>query len=343
MTADIDLINLEKLVPYLEAQIPDFCAPVAVEKFATGQSNPTFRLDTQNASYVLRRKPPGKLLKSAHAIEREFQVLRALRETAVPVPRTFVFCEDAAVIGAPFYIMSHVSGRSFIDPIVPDLRQDAAQRAKLYDRMNAVLAAIHSVDIKAAGLSTFGKPGNYYARQLDRWTQQYKASAASGNDDMNALIRWLEVNTPDDDGRASLVHGDYRIDNMLFAKTDCEVLSVLDWELATLGHPFSDLAYQCMQWRMPHDAPLQGLENVERAPLGIPSEDDYVTAYCERMSFDVPSNWPFFLAFNFFRLAAILTGVESRALRGNASNPTQALRLGKMVPLLVERGLDVID
>ncbi len=342
MTDGTDLIQLDKLAPYLESHLPGFRGPMQVAKFATGQSNPTFRLDTDNASYVLRRKPAGTLLKSAHAVEREYRVMQALQDSVVPVPPICLLCEDETIIGSVFYVMQLVEGRTYMDPRVPELGDDSTTRGRLYDRMNSVLAAIHSVDVERVGLGDFGKSGNYFARQVERWSRQYRAAATRDEPGIEELMTWLDRNTPSDDGRVSLVHGDYRIDNMLFSDTDHNVMAVLDWELATLGHPFADLAYQCMQWRMPVDAPLPGLEGVDRNALGIPTEDNYVAAYCQRTGIEAPADWSFYLAFSFFRLAAILEGVNRRAADGNASNPDQARRLGKMVPDLVSRALDEV-
>jgi len=343
MTDRYALLDIDAVSAYLVEHLEGFGGPLSVTKFATGQSNPTFRLDTPGASYVLRRKPPGALLKSAHAVDREYRVLLALKDSEVPVPRVYLLCEDDSVIGVAFYVMALVEGRSLIDPRVPEFGDDSAGRGQVYDAMNKVLAAIHSVDVHAAGLEDFGKPGNYFERQVERWTRQYRLAATRDLADMKQLIAWLEVNTPGDDGRAALVHGDFRIDNMIFSPRGTDVVAVLDWELATLGHPFADLAYQCMQWRMPFDAPLPGLEGVDRQVLGIPDEAEYVARYCKRTGIEGIDNWAFHLAFSFFRLAAILEGVLKRAIDGNASSPEQARKLGGMVPLLANRAIGVID
>lgn len=343
MNADSNDLDAQALAEYLRAHLSDVRDPLKITKFPTGQSNPTFRLDTPTRSYVLRRKPAGTLLPSAHAIDREFRVMQALHDTPVPVPHMYVYCEDETVIGSSFYVMELVEGRNVVDPRIPEFGQDNQARATVYDEMNSVLSAIHSVDVGATGLEDYGKPGNYYARQIERWDRQYNATVAVPDNNMQRLTGWLKQHTPDDDGQVSLVHGDYRIDNLLVDATTHRVVAVLDWELSTLGHPLADLAYQCMQWRMPVDAPLQGLEGVDRAAFGIPEEADYVAEYCRRRNIAPIENWPFYLAFSFFRLAAILEGVRKRATAGNASNPEKARRLGGMVPQLTERAVEIIE
>jgi aminoglycoside phosphotransferase (APT) family kinase protein len=324
---------------YLAAHLAGFRGPLTATKFATGQSNPTFLLESPSGKYVLRRKPPGQLLRSAHAVDREFRVISALEDSDVPVPRPYLLCADESVIGTMFYVMEYCAGRNFQDPRVPEV--DNADRAAIYDDMNRVLAALHSVDIEAAGLADYGRPGNYFERQIARWTKQYRASETETIADMDNLIDWLAGNTPPDDGRVGLVHGDYRIDNMIFDPRAPRVIAVLDWELSTLGHPFADLGYQCMQWRMPTGPIGRGLDGVDRAALGITSEADYVARYCERMGIAAIPDWPFYLAFAFFRLAAIIQGVKKRGLEGNASNPERAAQLGTIVPVLAEKGIKV--
>jgi len=302
------------------------------KKFNGGQSNPTFLLTTSSGQYVLRRQPPGKLLKSAHAVDREYRVINALADTDVPVPRVYHLCEDPEVIGSMFYVMEYVKGNIYWNSALPEV-QSNEQRATMYNEMNRVLAALHSVNPDEIGLADYGKPGNYFARQLSRWTQQYRASETEQIDEVETLIDYLNVHLPEDDGQIALVHGDFRLDNMIFASSEngTEVLAVLDWELSTLGHPFADLAYQCMQLRLPanlEQAP--GLGGLNRQDLGIPSEKEYVAAYCQRRGIEHIENWSFYLAFSFFRLAAIIQGVAKRAIEGNASNK-HALKLGKMV------------
>ncbi len=333
-------IDTAALAKYLEARLPGFKGPIAAQKTPTGQSNPTFILTTPSGRYVLRKKPPGQLLRSAHQVDREYRVMKALEGTDVPVPRMLHLCEDDSIIGTAFYVMEFVPGTVFWDPALPELTN--AQRGKLYDEQNRALAALHSVDPAKVGLADFGRAGSYFARQRDRWTKQYRASETERLDDMDALIAWLEQNEPPDDGRASLVHGDYRIDNMIFAADGSRLLAIIDWELSTIGHPFSDLAYQCMQWRLPNRDAMRGLADVDRKALGIPTEEEYISAYGARMGLAVIPHWNFCLAFSFFRLAAIVQGVKKRGLEGNASNPERARKSGEMVPVLARMGVEAI-
>lgn len=323
---------------WMAARIPGFRGPISVKKFATGQSNPTFKLTTASGAYVLRRKPPGQLLKSAHAVNREFRVQSALADTDVPVAKMYALCEDKAVIGSMFYIMDHVDGRTFVDPRLPDV--SIAERRAVLDEMNRVLAAIHSVDLGIAGLTDYGPNGNYYQRQIDRWTKQYRASETETIPDMDALITWIQANVPDDDGQVTLVHGDYRIDNLLFAPDAPNCVAVLDWELSTLGHPYADLAAVIMQWALPPGEAGRGLAGVDRAASGLPEDDAFIDAYCARMGLPGINRFGFYLAFCFFRMASILQGVKRRALDGNASNPERALELGAFVPSFAKGGLD---
>jgi aminoglycoside phosphotransferase (APT) family kinase protein len=316
------------LATYLEAEVDGFRGPLTATKFAHGQSNPTFLIEAASGKYVLRRKPPGQLLKSAHAVDREYRVMTALADTAVPVPGTFHLCEDESVIGSVFFLMEYIEGRVMWDPALPDL--PPKERGAIFEEMNRVLAAVHSVDIKSAGLLDYGKPGNYFERQVSRWTSQYRASETETIHEMDQVIDWLSTNTPGDDGRVALVHGDFRLDNMIFHHSEPRILALVDWELSTLGHPYADLAYQCMQWRVDGGGIIPGLGSVNREALGIPSEDEYVGMYCNRMGIDSIANWNFYLVFSFFRLAAILQGVRKRALDGNASNE-RALQLGDLV------------
>jgi aminoglycoside phosphotransferase (APT) family kinase protein len=333
-------IDTAALATYLETRLPGFKGPIHADKTPTGQSNPTFVLTTPSGRYVLRKKPPGQLLKSAHQVDREHRVMKALEGTGVPVPRMLHLCEDESVIGTAFYVMAFVDGTVFWDPALPELTN--VQRGKLYGEQNRALAALHSVDPAKVGLSDFGRAGSYFARQRDRWTKQYRASETERIDDMETLISWLEENEPADDGRAGLVHGDYRIDNMIFTPDGSRLLAIIDWELSTIGHPFSDLAYQCMQWRLPNRDAMRGLADVDRRALGIPTEEEYVAKYCERMGLAHIPHWNFCLAFSFFRLAAIVQGVKKRGLEGNASNPERARKSGEMVPVLARMGAGVI-
>jgi len=324
---------------WASAEVEGFRGPSVAKKFATGQSNPTYLIETPGGRYVLRRKPPGKLLKSAHMIEREFRVLRTLEGTGFPAPRALSLCEDDSVIGTAFYLMAHVDGRIFWNPALPDLQRD--QRAPIFDAMNDGLAKLHAIDVAAVGLSDFGRPGSYFARQLQRWTEQYRASETDRIEEMERLIAWLGPNVPADDGRVSLVHGDWRIDNMIFEAYSPKLLAVLDWELSTLGHPFSDLAYQCMYWRMPNA--WNGLCGVDRKAAGIPTEAEYVEAYCRRAGLDCIPDWTFLIAFSFFRIAAIAQGVYKRSLDGNASNPERARQYGKSVPTMAQLAMDEVE
>ena len=289
---------------------------------------------------MLRRKPPGKLLKSAHMIEREFRVLKALEGTGFPAPRALALCEDESVIGTAFYLMTHVDGRIFWNPALSELPRD--ERWPVYDAMNEGLAKLHAIDVTAAGLSDYGKPGSYFARQLQRWSEQYRASETATIEDMDRLIAWLGQNVPADDGRVALVHGDWRIDNMIFDSHAPRLLSVLDWELSTLGHPFADLAYQCMHWRLPH-AEFNGLGGIDRVSQGLPTEADYVAAYCRRAGLEAIPDWAFMIAFSVFRYAAIAQGVYKRSLDGNASDPERARQFGRAVPTMARLAMEAIE
>lgn len=335
-------LDLARLTPWLADNVPGFTGPVTqVTKFEVGQSNPTFRLETATRSYVLRRKPPGVLLKSAHAVDREYRVQKALSMRMGCVCTVHALCMDASVIGSAFYVMDFVPGRGFLDPTLPDL--DIGDRRAIYAEMTRVLAAIHDVDIAAAGLEDFGPPGNYYERQLTRWTQQYRATQTGQIAEMDALADWLGLAIPPDDGRRTLVHGDFRIDNLLFSNESSQCVAVLDWELSTLGHPFADLAGVIMQWQLPPGEVGRGLAGVDRAALGIPSDAEFVDSYCARRGMPPPDSFGFYVAFAFFRMAAILQGVRKRALDGTASNPEKALKLGAYVPRFAQLGLEARD
>ncbi len=330
-------LDLEGLTAWMGAEMPDAAPPVAAQKIPGGQSNPTYLLETKGAPLVLRRKPLGNILKSAHAVDREFRVQRALAGSDVPVAEMIALCEDDGVIGSAFYLMAYVEGRSFDDPRLTGV--PVADRAALFDQMNRVLAEIHSVDLDAAGLSDYGPRGNYYRRQIDRWTKQYRASETGAVPEMDRLIAWLDEVCPEEDGRVCLVHGDYRIDNLLFAPDSPDILAVLDWELSTIGHPFADLAAVIMQWQMPPGGEGRGLASVDRAAAGLPSDQAFIEAYCDRMGLPGIENFGFYLAFCFFRMAAILQGVKKRALDGNASDPERGLKLGAYVPEFARGGL----
>lgn len=326
------------LASALEAAIPGFRGPLTATKFKGGQSNPTYRIDAASGTWVLRRKPPGALLASAHAVDREFRVLQAL-QGRVPVATPRWLCADESIIGSMFYVMDFVDGRVEWDPSLP--RHDPAQRAAHYDAIIDVMAAIHGVDVAAAGLAGFGKPGNYFARQLARWSEQYAASRTHGIAAMDTLIAELPGRCPVDDGCVALVHGDFRIDNLMWAKDEAQVLAVMDWELATLGHPLADLGYFCMALRLPRNPAIPGLAGLDRSALGIPAEHALLARYAANTGRAIPADWGFVLAFSFFRLAAIAQGVAKRAEQGNASSG-QARDAGQMVELLAASGLQAL-
>jgi aminoglycoside phosphotransferase (APT) family kinase protein len=328
------------LAAYMARHVEAFRGPLAVEQFKGGQSNPTFRLRAASGDYVMRRKPPGKLLPSAHAVDREYRVITALGKTAVPVPRTYALCTDESVIGAMFYVMEHVPGRVLWDPLLPGM--EPAERRAIYGEMNRVIAALHGVDYAAVGLADYGKPGNYFARQIDRWSKQYKASETEPIEAMDRLIQWLPANIPAGDD-TTIVHGDFRLDNMIFHPTEPRVLAVLDWELSTLGHPMADFAYHVMAWRLsPRE--YRGLRGADLAALGIPAEEEYVQMYLDRTGRPRPSarDWEFYLAFNLFRAAAIFQGVMARAMAGNAAS-AQALETGKRARPTAEFGWKLVE
>ncbi|MDO9358491.1 MAG: phosphotransferase [Polaromonas sp.] len=320
------------LEAYLTRHLPGFEGPMAVELFKGGQSNPTYKLVTPSRAYVMRSKPGpvARLLPSAHAVEREFAVMSGLDGTDVPVARMFCLCEDESVIGRAFYVMEFVDGRVLWDQSLPGMTP--AQRADIYDEANRVIAALHKVDIKAQGLADYGKPGNYFERQIGRWSRQYAASADSAGPmthpipDMESLIEWLPANIPAsarDDSLVSVVHGDYRLDNLMFHPVEPRVLAVLDWELSTLGHPLADFSYHCMAWHIPPGA-FRGIGGLDLPALGIPSEADYIRRYCERTGFTTPqalkADWNFYMAYNLFRIAAILQGIAKRVEAGTAAS-----------------------
>jgi aminoglycoside phosphotransferase (APT) family kinase protein len=338
----VDQLDEQVLADYLSQHLPNFKGPITATKFSGGQSNPTFKLQTPSQTYVLRRQPPGKLLKSAHAVDREFKVIAALQDSKVPVAKVYHLCEDPNVIGSLFYVMEYVEGRVFWDSSLPEISTNE-QRSQMYQQMVEVLVALHSVDIEKVGLRDYGRPGNYFERQFSRWSQQYKLSETHEIVEMDKLINWLEAHLPADDGRISLVHGDYRMDNLMFHPSETKIIAVLDWELSTLGHPFADLAYQCMQLRLPENVgKATGLGGINRASLGIPEEQDYVASYCSLMGLDKITNWNFYLAFSFFRLAAIAQGVAKRAQDGNASNK-EAMKIGAIVQPLAAYALQLTE
>ncbi|MCX7034645.1 MAG: phosphotransferase [Arenimonas sp.] len=338
MTALLDL-PVDTLSDYLEAQVPGFRGPLTATKFKGGQSNPTYLVEAASGRYVLRRKPPGKLLPSAHAVDREFRVLQALHGTAVPVAQPLHLCTDESVIGSMFYLMSFVDGRIFWDPSLPDLAP--AQRGDIYVAIIDAMAALHTVDPAAVGLADYGKPGGYFERQLKRWGEQYRASETRPIAAMDELTARLPARCPADDGSVALAHGDFRIDNLMFHPSEPRVIAIVDWELSTLGHPLADLGYFCMALRLPRNPALPGLAGLDRAALGIPDEAALLARYSLLTGRPIPADWPFVLAFSFFRLAAIAQGVAKRAEQGNASSE-QAVQAGRMTEMLATLGLEVL-
>lgn len=306
------------LEAWMRANVDGFSGPLDVEQFKGGQSNPTYKLKTPAKNYVLRRKPPGVLLPSAHAVDREYKVISALHSVGFPAPRTFGLCTDDAVIGTWFYVMDCVDGRVIWDTTFPDVPK--AERAAYFDAMNATIAALHTADYAGIGLADFGKPGNYFARQIGRWSKQYLEDEGAGRvPAMDRLVEWLPANIPPGD-EVSIVHGDYRCDNMIFHPSEPRVVAVLDWELSTLGHPLADFSYHLMMYRMPPSTSA-GLLGRDLADLGLPSEDDYVAAYCRRTgrTGGIP-NLDFYTSYNMFRLAAIVHGIKGRVVRGTAAS-----------------------
>jgi aminoglycoside phosphotransferase (APT) family kinase protein len=323
---DAQAFDSAALTAWLEARLPGFAGPLELAQFKGGQSNPTYKLTTPAATYVLRAKPgpAAKLLPSAHAIEREYRVMAALRSQGVPVPEMLALCEDESVIGRAFYIMAFVDGRVLWNQSLPDAT--IAERGAIYDEMNRVIAALHKVDVQAAGLAGYGKPGNYFERQIGRWGRQYVASITQPIEAMDRLIEWLPAHMPAsarNESKVSVVHGDYRLDNLVFHPTEPRVLAVLDWELSTLGHPLADFSYHCMAWHIPPGA-FRGIGGLDHAALGIPIESEYVALYCERTGLTTPQelagDWNFYLAYNLFRMAAILQGIAKRVEDGTASS-----------------------
>ena len=323
------------LVRYLRDHLPDFAGEMAVRQFQGGQSNPTFHLTAGARAYVLRKKPPGKLLPSAHAVDREYRVMRALAETAVPVPRMHLLCPDESVIGQMFYVMDYVPGRVFADRALPGCTP--AERAAMYDDMNRVLAALHGVDWRAVGLEGFGRPEGYFSRQIARWSKQYEASRVEDVASMEHLMRWLPEQVPPAD-EATIAHGDYRLGNLLFHPTEPRVAAVLDWELATIGHPLADLGYNVLTYRLPASA--GGAPEAEMVALGIPSEAEYVAAYCRRTGRAGVPELRFVVVFSMFRLAAIVAGVYRRALDGNAAD-ARGLERGAMFREIADRAWEI--
>ncbi len=324
------------LARHLADHLPGFRGPLEVRQFEGGQSNPTYFLHAASGDYVLRKKPPGQLLPSAHAVDREYRVMRALAAN-VPVPQALLMCDDASVIGTPFFIMGCVDGRVFRQPHLPGV--SAPDRAAMYEDMADVLARLHSVDVNAIGLSDYGKPGNYYSRQIGRWGQQYVAAKTDEIPSMDRLMAWLPAHIPSGDDVA-IVHGDYRVENLIFHPTEPRIVAIVDWELSTLGHPLADLAYNCLTYYLPAEA-LGRAEAVDSDRSGMPDEASYIAAYCRRTGRDGVPNWNFYLAFSMFRLASILQGVYARGLQGNAAS-TYALQRGAAARVIADRAWQMV-
>jgi aminoglycoside phosphotransferase (APT) family kinase protein len=324
--AEQHAFDIAALEHFLRERLDGFQGPLTVEQFKGGQSNPTYKLITPDRAYVMRSKPgpAAKLLPSAHAIEREYRVMSALHATDVPVPAMLVLCEDEGVIGRAFYVMEYMPGRVLWDQSLPAL--DTAARGRIYDEMNRVIAALHSVDVAKVGLESYGKPGNYFERQIGRWTKQYLASITEPIEAMDRLIAWLPAHIPAsarDDTQVAVVHGDYRLDNLVFDATEPRIIAVLDWELSTIGHPLADFSYHCMSWHIPQGS-FRGIGGLDHRALGIPTEREYVRRYCERTGRPDPdavmADWNFYLAYNLFRIAGILQGIAKRVETGTASS-----------------------
>ena len=329
-------IDRDALERYLSASLEHFRGPLEIRQFEGGQSNPTFVLHTPEAAYVLRKKPPGQLLPSAHAVDREYRVMTALAETDVPVPVTLLMCDDASVIGTPFFVMDCVNGRVFRQPHLPGV--SAPDRARMYEQMAAVLASLHHVDAASIGLGDYGRPGNYYARQTARWSQQYVSARTEKIAAMDRLMEWLPANIPPGND-AAIVHGDYRVENLIFHSTKPMIVAVVDWELSTLGHPLADLAYNCLTYHLPPEA-LGLVEEKESDRSGMPTEAEYVATYCRFTGRDGIPRWNFYLAFSMFRLASILQGVYARGLQGNAASEF-ALKRGAAARLIAEQAWEL--
>jgi len=338
--AEQHAFHTARLAAWMENYVEGFSGPIDVRQFVGGQSNPTFLVQSANHRYVLRRKPPGRLLPSAHAVDREFRVIVALAETQVPVAKAYALCTDPTVIGSAFYMMDYVEGRLFWDAALPEVA--GTDRRAIYQEMTRVIAALHTVDYAAVGLAEYGKPGHYIERQVTRWSQQYRASETETIDAMERLIEWLPKHISAGE-ETSIVHGDFRLDNAIFHPHESRILAVLDWELSTLGHPLVDLAYLCMRYHLSAER-FKGLGGLDPAALLIPSEAECVDDYCRRRGRApvAPQDWTYYLAFNMFRLTGILQGVLARAIQGNASSAT-ALEVGRRARPLAEQAWALVQ
>ena len=332
--------DLARLDSWLRENVKGYSGRLEVEQFKGGQSNPTYRVSAGGKRYALRRKPPGKLLPSAHAVDREYRVITALHGAGFPVARTYGLCTDDSVVGTMFYVTDCVEGRVLWDQSLPGASKP--ERAAIWDELNRVIAQLHSVDYNAIGLADFGKPGNYIARQVDRWTKQYRASETEKIESMDGLIEWLPKNIPAGD-ETTIVHGDYRLDNTIFHPAEPRILAVLDWELSTLGHPLADFAYHCMSWHIP-PGQFRGIAGLDYDALGIPTEQRYIEAYCKRTGRAgvSASDWDFYMAYNLFRIAGILQGIMKRVVDGTAAS-SHAAEAGKRARLMAELGWQQVE
>lgn len=336
MTSGVSRAALTRLQDHLSTRLADVGPIRTCDKFSGGQSNPTYLLRCRDQQLVLRTKPSGPVLRSAHAIDREYRVLQALAQTAVPVPAVYLYCDDTSIIGTPFYLMEYVGGCVYWDPALPELASD--QRGAVYGSMNQVLSDLAAVDAQKIGLADFGKPAEFFVRQVRRWTEQYRATETELRPDMESVIAWLPAHLPVTEGPYGVMHGDFRLDNMVFDQQG-KVVALLDWELSTIGHRYADLAYQCAQWRLPPGA-MRGLAGVDRGLLGIPSEEEYVSAYCRRLGIDAVPDWGFLLVLSLFRLASICQGVYRRGLAGNASDVT-ALEFSERTAIIASHAVRI--
>ena len=337
---DTFALNIERLSSYLAKRIKNFEKILSAKKFSGGQSNPTFLITTTTKKYVLRQKPQGTLLPSAHAIDREYRVLQSLKSTEIPVAIPYLICDEKEIIGSPFYLMSYIPGRIFWKPSLPAL--SSSERAMLFQNIISTLSKLHSIDPGVIGLSDFGREGNYFERQLARWTKQYRISETTQIREMDRLIDEFPKILPPDTNKPSLIHGDYRIDNLIFHPKEQRIVAIIDWELATLGNSISDLAYLCMCLRMDPEQHISGIKGLDRASLGIPSESEMIDRYCELCNAKPIYNWSIYLAFSFFRLAAICQGVLKRSIDGNAAS-SNAIRIGSMTDTLARMAIEVLE